>query len=95
MQRIQTITIKLTETPSGARRLTVTHVNSNGTNRHFRHRDYGLDLIAQADAIADEMATLMCVTLLGVIQPHITTADKWLRTYAMTENRYASLPLCK
>lgn len=93
---MQTITITLNETPSGARRLAVKQTDFHATRRHFRHRDYGVDLREQADTIADEMATLMGVRILGVIQPHTKTSDKWERTYALTLVPYsASLPLTK
>jgi hypothetical protein len=92
---MQTITIKLAETPSGARRLTVTNVDFDTTTRHYRHRDYGVDLRAQADAIAEEMAALAGVTIIGVLQPPMQS-DKWVRTYALTVPPcYACLPLCK
>ena len=94
---MQTITITLNaNAATGARRLSVKQTDFHATRRHFRHRDYGLDLREQADTIADEMATLMGVRILGVIQPHTTTSDKWARTYALTLVPYsASLPLTK
>ena len=94
-EAMQTITITLSETRSGARRLAVKHIDFHTTRRHFRHRDYGLDLREQADTIADEMATLMGVRILGVIQPNTKPSDKWSRTYALTALYLASLPLTK
>lgn len=89
LKPVQTITINLRTTKSGASRMgasrmTVTHHNSNGKNINHRPRDYGMDPTAQADDIATEMATLMCVTILGVLQP---PRASFPRTYAMTEHR--------